>query len=258
MSKKLFQLNLYNVTRYSMKKLIFIVFIFAFVFEVAAQNKLSTEQKKEGWKLLFDGASTRNFRGLHNNENVFKGWEIENECLKSIQSEDKTAGGALITKKKYADFEFQWDWKMITKGGNSGIKYYVLEELSNNNKSGIGLEYQMLDDENHAWMLEGKMKPGDYHTLGALYEFYPATNRKVNALGEWNTSRIVSKNRHVEHWLNGIKILEYERGSEDFREKVTASKFSKYPNFGEAKKGHILLQDHGSVMYFKNLLIRKL
>jgi hypothetical protein len=134
----------------------------------------------------------------------------------------------------------------------------VLEELSENKKSGIGLEYQLLDDEFHPWMLDGKMKPGDFHTLGALYEIYPAANRKVNALGEWNTSKIVSENNYVEHWLNGVKVLDYERGSADFRKKVAESKFSKYPNYGEAKKGHILFQDHGSVMYFKNVFIRKL
>lgn len=241
-----------------MKQLILILLIFAFANSLQAQNTLTAEQKKEGWKLLFDGESLDNFRGLHNNESVFKGWTIENGCMKTVQRDDQTAGGALITKKKYADFEFQWDWKMITKGGNSGIKYYVLEDLSENLKSGIGLEYQMLDDENHPWMLEGKMKPGDFHTLGALYEIYPATNRNPSALGEWNTSKIVSKNNRVEHWLNGVKILDYERGSADFRKKVAESKFAKYPNFGEAKKGHILFQDHGSLMYFKNLLIRKL
>jgi hypothetical protein len=223
-----------------MKKMIFILLAIVSVFPLTAQNKLTAQQKKEGWKLLFDAQNLDNFRGLHNNENVFKGWIIEDGCMKTVQIDDKTAGGALITKKKYADFEMQWDWKMITKGGNIGIKYYVL------------------DDENHEWMKEGKMSPGDFHTSGALYEFYPATNRKVNPLGEWNTSKIVSKNYHVEHWLNGIKILEYERGSADFKEKVAAGKFSKYPNFGEAKKGHILIQDHGSVMYFRNQFIRKI
>ncbi len=241
-----------------MKKLLILLLIGFVASPAFAQNKLSKEQKKDGWKLLFDGKSMKNFRGLHNNKDVFKGWTIENGLLKTVQTGDKAAGGGLITKQKYANFEFQWDWKMETKGGNSGVKYYVLEELSDSKKTAIGLEYQMLDDEFHPWMLEGKMKPGDYHTLGALYEIYPAKNRKPNALGEWNTSKIVSNKNKVEHWLNGIKILEYERGSEDFREKVAASKFAKFPNYGEAEKGHLFIQDHGSVMYFRNLFIRKL
>lgn len=241
-----------------MKQLYLILITITIAFSSLAQNTLTDDQRNEGWKLLFDGENLDNFRGLHNNTNVFKGWAIVNGCMKTVQTDDKTDGGALITKKKYADFELQWDWKMKSKGGNSGIKYYVLEELSDNEKSGIGLEYQILDDENHAWMLEGKMKPGDFHTLGALYEIYLASNRNPNALGEWNTSKIVSKNNRVEHWLNEVKVLEYERGSADFRKKVVESKFSKYPEFGEAKKGHILFQDHGSVMYFKNVFIRKL
>ncbi|MCY1720034.1 DUF1080 domain-containing protein [Prolixibacteraceae bacterium Z1-6] len=241
-----------------MKKLILSLLMVCTIVPVFSQNKLSEEQKKEGWKLLFDGTNLNSFRGLHKNENVFKGWTVENGCMKTLQPGNDEAGGALITKKKYADFEFQWDWKMESKGGNSGVKYYVLEELSDSKKSGIGLEYQMLDDNNHEWMLNGKMQSGDFHTLGALYEIYPAKNRKINPLDEWNTSRIVSKNNHVEHWLNGVEILEYERGSADFKEKVANSKFSMYPGFGEAKKGHILIQDHGSVMYFKNLFIREL
>lgn len=147
----------------------------------------------------------------------------------------------------------------MSKGGNSGVKYYVKEGLSDNHKYGAGLEYQILDDENFSWMIEGKMKPGDYRTLASLYEIYPPQNqRKVNPLGQWNHSRIVSNGRQVEHWLNGLKVLDYERGSKDFKDKVSKSKFSEYKNFGEADKGHILLQDHGSQMAFRNIKIKVL
>lgn len=166
-------------------------------------------------------------------------------------------GGDIITTGQYSDFELSWEWKMLTKGGNSGVKYFVKEGLSGNNKYGAGLEYQILDDENFSWMLDGRMKPGDYRTLASLYEIYPATNKAPKPLGEWNHSRILVQGKHVEHWLNGIKVLEYERGSEDFRKRVAESKFKTFENFGEAAEGHILLQDHGTKMAFRNIKIKE-
>ncbi len=148
---------------------------------------------------------------------------------------------------------------MLTKGGNSGIKYFVKEEITTNGNYGYGLEYQILDDMNHPWMLEGKMQPNDYHTAGSLYEFFPATEaKKVKPLGEWNSSRIISRSYQVEHWLNGQKILEYERGGKDFVKMLKNSKFKEIENFGQQTHGHILLQDHGSQVSFRNIKIREL
>jgi hypothetical protein len=143
---------------------------------------------------------------------------------------------------------------MITEGANSGIKYYVTEK-ENNKGSAIGLEYQILDDKNHP---DAKLGRDGNRTMSSLYDLITAKNKRPNPIGQWNTARIVSKNNHVEHWLNGMKVLEYERGSKEFREIVAISKYKDWPNFGEAPQGHILLQDHGNKVSFRSIKIRKL
>lgn len=222
-------------------------------------NSISSQEKTEGWELLFDGKSTKKWRGINQNSFPKDGWKVENGelCIvgNNVLAESENAGD-IITKKMYGNFELIWDWKMLTKGGNSGVKYFVLEGISDNPKHGEGLEYQLLDDMNHPWMLEGKMKPGDYRTLASLYEIIPATNVHPNPLGIWNQSKIVCKGNHVEHWLNGIKVLDYERGSDDYNDRVAKSKMASISNFGMAEKGHILLQDHGSILHFRNIKIK--
>lgn len=227
---------------------------------VTEQNKLTRVEKKNGWKLLFNGKTFKGWKGINLNKMPDVGWEvIDGEIVNNATNGAESGnGGDIIFKKQYSSFELQWDWKMITQGGNSGLKYFVKEGLSKNSKYGVGLEYQILDDQYHPWMLSGKMKPNDYHTLGSLYEIFPAENKKPNPLKSWNHSRLVCKGKHVEHWLNGIKVLEYKRGSKDFRAKVEASKFNRFENFGEAEQGHILLQDHGNVVHFRNIKIKEL
>ena len=224
-------------------------------------NSLTKQEKKEGWELLFDGKSTNKWRGINQKSFPKDGWKVENGelCIfgNNVLAESENAGD-IITKEVYDNFELIWDWKMQTKGGNSGVKYFVLEGLSYNPTHGEGLEYQLLDDMNNPWMLEGKMKPGDYHTLALLYEIYPVTNVHPNPLGIWNQSKIVCKGNHVEHWLNGIKVLDYERGSDDYKDRVAKSKMASISNFGMAEKGHILLQDHGSILHFRNIKIKEL
>ncbi len=224
-------------------------------------NTLTLQEKKEGWELLFDGKSTRQWRGINQKTFPASGWKIENgDLIACVEGGAESGnGGDIITKKKYGNFILKWEWQMLSKGGNSGLKYFTQEGIGENKKYGFGLEYQLLDDKNHAWMLEGKMKPNDYHTLGSLYELYPASPEKRPApLGLWNESMIVCRGNTIEHWLNGKKILEYNRASEDFKAKIAASKFKDVPGYGILPEGHILLQDHGSLIHFRNLKIKPL
>ena len=225
-------------------------------------NRLSEEEQLAGWELLFNGHSSDGWRGITREAFPTKGWEILSGEIRvnATDGAESGNGGDIITLKEFGpDFELAWEWKMLTKGGNSGVKYFVKEGLTTNGNYGYGLEYQILDDMNHTWMLEGKMQPNDYHTAGALYEFFPPSETKVvKPLGQWNTSRIVSKESHVEHWLNGTKILEYKRGGMQFKKMLKKSKFRDVENFGKEEKGHILLQDHGNQVHFRNIMIRKL
>ena len=228
-------------------------------------NQLTEKEKAEGWQLLFDGNTTRGWRGINQESFPENGWHVRNGELwaEAAGGAESSNGGDIVTTGQFDDFELKWEWKMIDRGGNSGLKYFVQDGMSSkslheNDKYGFGLEYQLLDDANHPWMLEGKMKAGDYRTVGSLYEIYAPENKKLMPLGQYNKSRILVKGKHVEHWLNGIRVLTYERGSEDFRKRVLASKFKDVPNFGELNKGHILLQDHGSRVAYRNIKIREL
>jgi len=218
-------------------------------------NTISDHEKKNGWNLLFDGVSTKGWRGVYKEKFPEKGWEIkEGELIvQASTGAESTNGGDIVTIEEFADFELLADFK-ITEGANSGIKYYVTEK-ENNKGSAIGLEYQILDDKNHP---DAKLGRDGNRTVSSLYDLITAVDKRVNPTGEWNTARIVSKNNHVEHWLNGMKVLEYERGSKEFRALVAASKYKDWPDFGEAPKGRILLQDHGNKVSFRSIKIRKL
>jgi hypothetical protein len=222
-------------------------------FPVTAQYKLSTKEKKQGWELLFNGNNFDGWRGVNQKSLPEKGWLVKDNSI-SCTGEN---GGSIITIEKYGDFELEWEWRLVTPGANSGLKYFVAERPGDTGGYGYGIEYQMLDDSQY--VSGGSMKPNDFHTTGAAYELYPPSpGKKVKALGNWNSSRIVSQKGKVEHWLNEEKILEYDRFSDDFAAKVAESKFKDVENFGRHKEGHILLQDHNSEVYFRNIKIRKL
>jgi len=219
-------------------------------------NKLTSVEKKNGWKLLWDGKTTQGWRGARLDDFPESGWVIENDELTVLASNgaESAAGGDIVTKELYGDFELQVDFK-ITKGANSGIKYYVDTDLNKGPGSSIGLEYQILDDAVHPDAKKGNHKGS--RTIASLYDLIQANPEKpVNPIGEWNHARIVSKDNHVEHWLNGMKVLEYERKSKAYRKLVAESKYVKWPDFGEADKGHILLQDHGDRVSFQNIKIK--
>ena len=226
-----------------------------------APNTLTPKEKKDGWKLLFDGKTTTGWRGAYKDKFPDKGWNVENGALtiqKSNGSESQSFGD-IVTDAEYSDFDLMFDFK-LSDGANSGVKYFVVEHQPKPKGSAFGLEYQVLDDDKHP---DAKLGRDGNRTVGSLYDLIPAIGKKANPIGEWNTGRIVSKGMHVEHWLNGKKVIEYERGSAAFREAVANSKY-KAPDynangrFGEATKGHILLQDHGELVSYRNIKIKTL
>lgn len=222
------------------------------------KNQLTSDEANNGWELLWDGKTTNGWRGARLDKFPEKGWVMEDGNLIVLASggEESTAGGDIVTDTVYGDFELKVDFK-ITKGANSGIKYYVDTDLNKGPGSSIGLEYQILDDDNHPDAKLGNHEGS--RTVASLYDLIQADPEKpINPIGEWNTAHIISKEGHVEHWLNGVKVLEYERGSEEFRKLVSESKYDKWPNFGELEKGRILLQDHGNRVAFRNIKIKQL
>jgi hypothetical protein len=232
----------------------------------SGNNTLSKHEKAGGWKLLWDGKTTKGWHSPKSDEFPSKSWSLEDGEFKIVSSgnAESQAGGDIITRDRYANFELVADFKTTT-GCNSGIKIFVQPDISPVDPktgektavgSAIGLEYQVLDDEHHP---DAKLGRDGDRRLGSLYDLIPApADKKVMPVGEWNHARIVSQGKHVEFWLNGEKTVEFERGSPAFRETVALSKFKNIPNFGEWPDGHILLQEHGSVASFRNVKIRKL
>jgi len=222
-------------------------------------NVLTKKEKKEGWELLFNGKDTKKWRGVNRTFFPTKGWRVaDNSLIADVKGGSESPDvGDIVTKTKYSKFVLKWEWNMQTRGGNSGVKYYVQEGIGKDKLYGFGLEYQLLDDKYNKMLLDGKMKLNDFHSVGSLYEIYAASDdKKVNSIGIWNESMIVSDGTHVEHWLNGKMIVKYDRSSQDFKDKIKASKFKNTPDYGLVKEGPILLQDHGSVINYRNIKIK--
>jgi hypothetical protein len=217
-------------------------------------NTLTKRETNEGWKLLFDGKTMNGWRGAYMDALPSKGWEVRDGMLIVQESGGREAafGGDIVTVDEYGNFELKLDFK-LTEGANSGIKYFVLEQQPKTPGSAIGLEYQLLDDAKHP---DAKKGINGNRTLSSLYDLIPASNKKGHPIGEWNQARILVKGKHVEHWLNGVMVLQYERGGKEFLAHKAESKFKDRQGFGEAEKGHILLQDHGNRVFFRNIKIR--
>ena len=211
-----------------------------------APNTLTDAEKKDGWKLLFDGSTTNGWRGFKK-DSVPAGWKVVDGALTRV---DKA--GDLITTEKYADFDLTFEWR-IAKNGNSGVFYHVAEAPDLDTVYRTGPEYQLLDNEGHP-----DAKNGPDRWAGANYALNAPTRSDTKPIGEWNQSRIVIKGPHVEHWLNGTKVVEYELWSPDWKASVEKSKFKTMPRYGMEKTGYIALQDHGSEVAFRNMKIKVL
>ncbi len=207
----------------------------------AKMNQLSAAEKKAGWKLLFDGKSLDGWRGYQKPDAPKQGWVVEDGCLKH---QAKAGGGDIITLEKFTDFDLRWEWR-LPAGANNGVKYLVSE-----NRSAPGPEYQMIDDAT-----AGHAK----NQTAALYDILPPSKDKpLKPVGEWNSSRVLIKGNHVEHWLNGKKVLAYDLGSAELKEALAQSKFKGIKDFGDKNKGHILLTDHHDEAWFRNVKILEL
>jgi hypothetical protein len=229
------------------------------------KNTLTQREIEEGYKLLWDGKSTKGWRGAKLDEFPQAGWKIEDGILTVLNSGgyESRNGGDIVTIDTYKNFELEVDFK-ITKGANSGIKYFVQTDLNKGEGSAIGCEFQILDDEFHP---DAKLGVDGNRTLASLYDLIPAnallfnpneTMVKRQNKYEWNRAKVVVNGELVTHYLNGIKVIEYVRGTQMWKALVAYSKYRVWPNFGEFEKGHILLQDHGDEVYFKNIKIKEL
>jgi hypothetical protein len=230
--------------------------------EESPPNTLSPAEKQQGWKLLFDGKTLNGWRQYRPSKSG-KRWVVEDGCLKNPKGTGRpeTGGGEILTAEQFTDFDFHFEWH-IAPGGNSGVIYFVKERLGKpgprmfNGDDGtgpVGHEYQLLDDERHSDARTAS------HRAGALYALIePNAAKHLKPAGEFNESRILVQGKHVEHWLNGSKILEYELESPALMQLIAQSKYKSLPGFGTKFKTAIQIQDHGDEIWFRNLKLLSL
>jgi uncharacterized protein YbdZ (MbtH family) len=208
---------------------------------VRIENTLTAQEQAEGWKLLFDGKTTAGWRGFKQQE-VPAGWQVVDGALTRVGR-----GTDLITVDQFDSFELAFDWQ-LSKGGNSGVMYRVSEEAEASYHTGP--EYQILDNAVHR---DGK---SPLTSAGACYGLYAPVKDVTRPPGSWNTARIIVHGTHVEHWMNDVKLLEYELFSDEWEKLVRDTKFSEWPKFGRIPRGHLALQDHGDRVAYRNIRIR--
>ena len=230
-----------------MKPKVFFYVLLVFVVAVnnSAAAEKSSDKKEKRFFSLFNGVSTDQWMNARSGKFPEKGWIIEDGCLKHVA---KGGGGDIITRKKYEEFDFRFEWK-VAKGANSGVKYFIIRD-----RGSLGHEYQVLDDANHPDGAKGANRQ-----TAAFYDVLdPAKDKHLKPIGEFNSSRILVKGNTVKHFLNGKTVLTYRLGSEDLKAAIAKSKFKNLKVFGQRLSGHILLQDHGDAVWYRNVRIRDL
>jgi hypothetical protein len=225
-------------------------------------NQLTENEIRKGWRLLWDGKTSDGWKIANGKEFPEKGWIMDNGVLSvlGLRENDKKVGGDIETLDEFGNFELELEC-MLTEGANSGIKYFVVNDPKKGKGSGLGPEFQLLDDNKHP---DAKAGVAGNRTTASLYDLITSENlseggggKRIQGPGKWNKVRVVSKDGHVEHWINNLKMVEYNRNSQIFRNLVAKSKFSPHLDFAQAAKGHILLQDHGDVVHFRSIKIRE-
>ena len=214
-------------------------------FQAFKANTLSPEEQRTGWTLLFNGRNTEGWRGFGKEKFPERGWVVEKGWLKHLA---KGGGGDIVTFQAFSDFELQWEWK-IAQGGNSGLKYFIDERRG----APIGHEYQMIDDLRHPDAAHGPKRQ-----TGSLYDVLPVAAHVPSDAGLTHQSRLIVRGDHVEHWLNGDKVLEYELGSAQLLEAKASSKFKNVETYGTKFGTRLLLQDHGDEIWVRNIKVRRL
>lgn len=218
-------------------------------------NSLTAEQTADGWRLLFDGETLQGWKRF-NHDTIGPLWSVQEGAIlcdgEGLGEGSGNMGGSLITTQQFENFDLILDYK-LSPGGNSGILYHVVEAPKYKYDYETGPEFQLLDDGGWKGELRDEQKAGSNYDM-----FAASSSKKVNPAGEWNTARIVYYNGHVEHWLNGEKVVEFEEDSDDFRSRFDKSKWKDFPDWNKAKSGAIALQDHGAPVYFRNIRIKEL
>jgi len=213
-------------------------------------NTLSGAERTAGWRLLFDGKTTNGWRGFKKDGFPTQGWAVADGCLKKgpTGAGDSLGAGDIVTRDTFGDFDLRFEWR-VAAGGNSGVKYFVTEERA----GPIAHEYQVLDDTGHP-----DAKVGTHRQTAAFYDVLAPspTAKELKPVGQFNQSRVLVRGNHVEHWLNGAKVLEYELGSPELKAAIAKSKFKDVAGFGTKIEGRILLQDHGDEVCYRNLKIQ--
>lgn len=224
----------------------FLIYL-SLLLSLLSNNIVNAQTKKDEYQSLSDGKTLKGWRMAQHDSAPGMAWSAENGEITFDPS--KGHGSDIITNRSFKDFDFSVDFK-ISEGGNSGLKFFLLPNTN------LGCEFQIIDDSKHP---DAKLGINGNRQTGALYDVFPPdANKPYKGAGEWNTARIVSKGNHVEHWLNETKILEYERGSDKFKQAIAASKFKDTQGFATATSSPILLQAHGDKAWYRNLKIKEL